>query len=75
MNGSETTKPYTVPEDAPDAALIRCYWQVVRADRRWLAGLRRADGSLYLAHPVDACSWGYTQSLLSELRQDAVGLR
>ena len=43
------SKPYTVPADhAPDETYIRCYWWLIARDPKWLASLRREDGSLYL---------------------------
>lgn len=44
----EPSKPYTLPDGAPDDTFIRVYWQLISKDPRWLTGLRRADGSLYL---------------------------
>lgn len=46
------SKPFTVPNDrAPDAAFVRCYQQLIAQDPRWLTGLRRPDGRLYLEPP------------------------
>lgn len=38
----------TLPVDAPDAAFVAHYAYVWQKDPRWLTGLKRPDGSLYL---------------------------
>lgn len=53
------SKPFTVPNDrAPDAAFVRCYATLIAQDARWLTGLRRPDGRLYLT--TDTAHYSYT---------------
>ncbi|MAW88503.1 MAG: hypothetical protein CMJ42_18440 [Phyllobacteriaceae bacterium] len=50
---SSSSKPFIVPaDDAPDSTYVSVYWQLIGQDPRWLTGLRRDDGSLYLARPA-----------------------
>jgi hypothetical protein len=65
MNRIDTTsKPFTVPtDDAPDETYIRVYWSLVSREPRWLHGLKRADGTLYLERRMRRNTANYTHSL------------
>ena len=58
-------KPFTAPDHCTDQELITCYWNLCSRDIRWLAGLRREDGSLYLERPATDYRH-YTQSFQAQ---------